>query len=410
MGGFFTRERFGRPQFLAGLLLLVLVAECLWMGAHGPATESRLPFQVAEGLRQWRGIGIAGAGYVSPGGDLTEQDETVWSFTRDGYDPNHSPLWYLIASAPVVFWPAPSQEDSGRYWKWLALAPCLTFAVLLGASLWYVARRLYGNAGGFIALTLYCFSPQVIRSALSSPVPEMGAAWGTFGTVFTAIAVTHTLYAPREVVLWNWRRILLLGLSLALAVGSQFSLWILVPVALAFMLYLAPERRGAALAIWGAACLLAAFLLSASYFFRPAALWLGLSHASFMGILGRAYAMPGTYWETLAQVTRCGPALTIAAPVALLVYCVWRRTRYFGNTAPLLVAALLLILALGMPHYPGLGFHLMAVPFLFVFVAGVLADLIETPQRSLVIACVWGLLSANAIWNLWELARFAGSR
>jgi len=33
---------------------------------------------------------------------------------------------------------------------------------MLGGSLWYVARRLYGNAGGYIALALYCFSPAMI--------------------------------------------------------------------------------------------------------------------------------------------------------------------------------------------------------------------------------------------------------
>jgi hypothetical protein len=47
----------------------------------------------------------------------------------------------------------------------------------------------------------------------------------------------------------------------------------------------------------------------------------------------------------------------------------------------------------------------MAAPFLFVFVAGIAADLLETRQRDLVKACVWGLLVANALWNLAELAR-----
>ena len=117
--------------------------------------------------------------------------------------------------------------------------------MLLGSSLWYVARRLYGNAGGYIALSLYAFSPPVILRA-STIQPATVAAWGAFGAVFTAIAVAHTLYAPREVVLWNWRRILLLGLALAFAIGAQFSLVIIIPLALAFMFYLVPERRGAA--------------------------------------------------------------------------------------------------------------------------------------------------------------------
>jgi len=67
-----------------------------------------------------------------------------------------------------------------------------------------------------------------------------------------------------------------------------------------------------------------------------------------------------------------------------------------------------LLFAVGTPHYPGLGFQLVAVPFLFVFVSGIAADLLESGHKNLVTACVWGLLVANAAWNVWELAR-AGS-
>ena len=105
-------------------------------------------------------------------------------------------------------------------------------------------------------------------SAVWHTEPEILAAWGSFGAIFTAIAVAHTLYAPREVILWNWRRIVLLGISLAIAVGSQFSMIIVVPIALAFLLYLAPIRRPAALIIWTAACLLA-LLVAFRHLFLP---------------------------------------------------------------------------------------------------------------------------------------------
>jgi hypothetical protein len=284
------------------------------------------------------------------------------------------------------------------------------FGLLLGASLWYVARRLYGNEGGFIALILYCFSPGMIRAAsVWFAEPEAGAAWGAFGIIFTGIAVAHTLYAPREVVLWNWRRTLLLGVSIALAVGSQFSLIVMAPLALIFMLYLAPTRRGAGATIWFAACTIALVLLFAAYFFRPAAFLEAIHHASWLGFTPQVFSMPAAYRELFAMLGQNSPALVFALPVALVTYALWPRVRYFGNTAPLLVAAFCLILGFATPHYQGLGFQLIAVPFLFVFIAGICADLLETKQRTVVMACTFGLLLAYASWSLAELAR-AGSQ
>jgi hypothetical protein len=130
-----------------------------------------------------------------------------------------------------------------------------------------------------------------------------------------------------------------------------------------------------------------------------------MRHAKFFGITWQAFLMPGAYTRVLAQIGQSGPALLVAIPVALIAFLVWRRPRYFGNTAPLMIAALFLIFNLAAPHYPGFGFQLIASPFLFVFVAGVAADLLETRRHDLVTACIWGLLLANALWNLAELTR-----
>src|ERR1700723_3388956 len=293
MGKFLTRERFGRPQILAGFLLLAFLAQCAWLLVRGTEPleiDSSQLFRVVEGLQQWNGESVAGTPSVERLEAATPTPPEIDH--NEGYDPDHSPLWYLLASLPLLGWTGNADTGSFHYWGWLARAPYLTFGLLLGASLWYVARRLYGNAGGYIALASYCFSPVMLRSStLYFAQPEMGAAWGTFGAIFTAIAVAHTLYAPREVVLWNWRRILLLGMSLALAIGSQFSLVILLPIALAFMLYLAPTRRRAAVTIWAAACGVAFVLLLASYLFRPRVFWQGLRHARFFGITWQAFLM-----------------------------------------------------------------------------------------------------------------------
>ena len=318
----------GKPQWIAGTLLLVFLAQCAWLvsrNLHTGQMDLREWYRLDAGLRLWHATPpVIGApdphSLIGPGPPPRIRD-------NDGFDPDHSALWYLISSSPLLVWPGRFQSASLPYWGWLARAPHLLFGLLLGASLWYVARRLYGNEGGFIALTLYCFSPGIIRAA--------------------------------------------------------------------------------AAAIWGSACAIAFLLLFAAYFFRPFAFWQGLRHATWLGIAPQAFIMPGAYHEFFAVLGQNSPALLLALPVALLTYVLWPRARYFGNTAPLLVAALCLLLGFAAPHYQGLGFQLVAVPFLFVFVSGICADLLETKQRTLVMAGILGVLLAYALWSFTELARAA---
>jgi len=410
MTRFFTRERFGRPQFLAGALLLAFLAQAVWLihaELHAPQFAGNAGLgaseqvRIAAGWRQFHGGGMAGTPFPDPPGSLPLEV----SQDSNGFDTQHSPLLSLLTAAPLLAWPQRLLDaESSPYWRWLPRLPFLACGLFLGASLWYVARRLCGNTGGFLALTLYCFSPSMIQaSAVWHTEPEILAAWGSFGAIFTAIAVAHTLYAPREVVLWNWRRIVLLGISLAIAVGSQFSMIIVVPLALGFLLYLAPIRRTAALAIWTAACLLATALLFAAYFFQPHAFLEGMRHASFWGATWRAFTVPGVYREVGLQILRACPALALLLPVAIATYFLWPRTRYFGNTAPGLVALLFIGLGLAHPHVAGAGFLLASVPFVLIFVSGILADLMETPWRQLVTASVWGLVAAYVLWSLQAL-------
>jgi hypothetical protein len=405
MSRFLTRERFGRPQFLAGALLLVFLAQAVWLvrcefrtsDAPGESEQVRL----AAGWRQLHGGGIAGAPYPDPPGELPPE------LVRDarGFDTEHSPLLSLVTAAPLLALPQ-RLLDAGfsPYWRWMARIPFLAFGIFLGASLWYVARRLCGNTGGFLALTLYCFSPSMIQaSALWHVEPEILAAWGSFGAIFTAIAVAHTLYAPREVILWNWRRIVLLGISLAIAVGSQFSLIIVVPAALAFMLYVAPVRRGAACIIWAAACVVAILLLFATYFFHVHMFLQAMRAASFWGATWHAFAMPGVYQKALSQILRGCPALILLVPASVVTYLVWPRTRYFGNSAPGLIALLFIVLGIAHPHPAGSGFLFASIPFLFIYVSGVIADLAETQYRLLVTACAGGLIGAYILWSLLAL-------
>src|SRR6202042_3120358 len=343
------------------------------------------------------GEGVAGAPYADfhsmPSAEVSDDD---------GYDTEQSPLLSLVTAAPLLVVRHNAWLDGGSdFWRWLPRIPFLACGFFLGASLWYVARRLCGNTGGFIALTFYCFSPSLIQAtAVWHTEPEILAAWGAFGAIFTAIAVAHTLYAPREVVLWNGRRIVLLGTSLAIATGAQFSMVVVVPVALVFLLYVAPVRRQAGVVIWLAATGVGFVLLFAAYFFHPHAFAESMRHAAFWGATWRAFAIPGVYRQVAAGLGRSCPAFALALPVALVAYALWPRTRYFGNTAPLAMALLFLVLGVAHPHLGGSGFLLAAVPFLFLFVAGVLADLMETRFRSVVTAGILGLLAANTLWSL----------
>ncbi|MBI1739950.1 MAG: hypothetical protein HY233_02525 [Acidobacteriales bacterium] len=416
MRRFLQSASIGGPQFAAAALLGVYLLQCLWLvrvqTLHASRPDSDQALRIYLGLQQWKGGAIAG----TPESLRSEAATGVPSAARsghhrvrDGYDEDRSPLYYLTAAAPLLLRPS-SWTPALPLWHLLAVAPYLFFGVMLGGSLWYVARRLYGNAGGYIALVLYCFSPAMIASvAGAQSLGEMGAVWGAFGAVWTAIAVAHTLYAPREVVLWNWKRILLLGLSLTLAAGNQFSLGMLALVVLPLMLWVAPVRKRAVLAIWGAACAVTLVILFASYSFRPGLLWYGMMHARWLEFEPRALVTAVSYMHNQQAMFGGSPPLMLALPAAMIVFAAWKRARYFGNTAPLGIAVLLLILAVAAPNFPGQGFHLTALVFLFVFVAGVFADLLETRHGLLVMAALGGLLIASAVWNLLELARVARS-
>lgn len=406
MPSYFTRDRFGRPQFFAGLLLLVFLAQGIWL-VHAELSAFSSPdlneaLRIGEGWKQLHSKEIAAAPMLDP----PESRERPFADADRGFDTQHSPLLYLVSALPLLAWPRDLAADSAPFWRWLPRLLFLACGVFLGASLWYVARRLCGNTGGFVALTLYCFSPSLIQSAAAWHTdPEIVAAWGAFGTIFTSIAVAHTLYAPREVVLWNWRRIVLLGVSMAIAVGAQFSMLIVVPMALAFLLYVAPVRRRAGLVIWIAACIIGFVMLFAMYFFHPHAFAESMRHAEFWGATWRGFTFLSVYKQVLVQIARACPAMALALPVTLVTYAVWPRTRYFGNTAPLLVAVLFVLLAIAHPHVAGAGFLLASIPFLFIFVSGVLADLMETSYRPLILGCVGALLVTYIARTLMALAQ-----
>ena len=144
---------------------------------------------------------------------------------------------------------------------------------------------------------------------------------------------------------------------------------IVVPLALGFLLYLAPIRRGAAFIIWTSACLLAIALLFATYFFHVHSFFEGMRHASFWGATWRSFTVQAVYREVAIELLRACPALALLLPIAITTYIVWPRTRYFGNTAPGLVALLFIGLGMAHPDQAGAGFLLASIPFVLILSA-----------------------------------------
>ena len=367
-------RRFRTPQLAALLLLLAFAVQAVYLASRTPLSERELQFISA----QERGFS------ASLGAETGDHP----------FVPLSSPLTSLAARSLVAI--------GAR--AWTVRAPFVIFGLLLGACVWYIASRLYGAAGGYVALTLFAFSPTMITYA-ARVAPEIVAAWGVFGCIFTGIAVAHTLYAPREVVLWNWRRTLLLGLAIAIATGAEFTAVLTVVIVLALMLYLVPERRSAAVVIMAAACVVGLVILAAVYRFRFADLFAAASALS--GWTGSVLASPAIWLMVGRFLLNNGPGFILLLAVSLVSYFLWRRTRFFGNSAPLIVAVALVAAGLGLPHSAGFSFLVLALPFLFVFVAGVTADLLQSSQQVLVQGALIAILLAHAYFSMAGLARLS---
>ena len=64
----------------------------------------------------------------------------------------------------------------------------------------------------------------------------------------------------------------------------------------------------------------------------------------------------------------------VAFAACLIVFLIWKRARYFGNTAPLLAGAALLFWPV---RVPATETFVWTLPFIFVFIGGIYADLLE---------------------------------
>src|SRR5437868_236785 len=219
-----------RAQKIAAALLMVFVIQCLWLVSHLPLSMSETRSALA-GQSLWSSRPLASASSPLIPGD------SILELRCAGLLPSIARTW-ATHSKTFSLYAAPN--------RWLVRLPFVVFGAWLGAALWWVARRIFGNEGGYVALGLYCSSPAML---LASATVGSGilAAWGLFGLIYTAIGVAHTLYAPPR----KWRpRIVLLGLAIGLTAAANVSTAIAgLALAAAFMLYLAPGRRAISIGI-----------------------------------------------------------------------------------------------------------------------------------------------------------------
>jgi len=372
-----------RSSHLIALVLLgAFFAQCAWFVASVPLTQLEVD-QIVRGVALFRHITLT-------------------------TEPVSSPLIPLLSVAGILFHLPRNPVLLDQFWldqhRWFIRAPFLLAGFCLALSLRYVARRLYGNAAGHIVLALFAFSPGMVACS-SLAGPQIIAAWGAFGLIFTAIATSHTLYAPRAVILWNWKRITLLGIAITFAVGAQWPLvWLLVPAA-AFMLWAVPHRRFASLFILFTAIILALVLLDLCYLAGVRALVHGLAHAGWLGFAPAALSPRLLARILLRFFLDAAPAALLTFFLALGAWSTSSRIRFFGNTAPLIVFLMLLAMGIFLPENGAGAILFASLPFLLLFIAGVFADLIESKLQAPALAVIFAVIAAQAAYSVASLVR-----
>ena len=370
-----------KAQRVAAVFLILFVFQCLWLVSH-------LQLSMAETRSALAGRSLWSSRQLANGSSPLIPGDSILELRCAGLLPSMARRWITDSKTFSIY--APPN-------RWLVRLPFVLFGVWLGGALWWVARRIFGNEGGYIALGLYCFSPAML---LASATVGSGilAAWGLFGLIYTAIGVAHTLYAPPK----KWRpRIVLLGLAIGLtAAASVPGAVVGLAFATGFMLYLAPGRRAVSIAILALSTAIGVGVLLLCFGFNTRDL-------SAAAILPNAEYFRVTSSRLMSFIAVPGGLLEILAFVScLIVFAFWKRARYFGNSSALIPALLL-------PWWPGRfspsASIIWTLPFALLLIGGIYADLLEPyffggHIRRHVAATAVVLISASAVFSLMLIA------
>ena len=362
-------------------MLALFASEAFWVARHAPFTPAE-------------------QGHIWAGRQQIEQGAVPREM-------RHSPLvnlaaafgLYLDRERVIQKDPTPEQVRSEiERVRLLSRVPFIIFGLGLGVSLWYVSRRLYGDEGGYIALLLYALSPAIVMASARAE-ETIPAGWALFGIVFVSIALAHNLYAP-----WRkWRyRTVLFAIAMFIGVASHPAIIPAVVASLVFPLYLAPGRRWVGVALTCAAAIIATVLVFATYGFIVSAMEYGVYLPQWFEFAPKEAARQlfASSWSFLSRFSSAVELLFVAS---LATFAAWRRTRYFGNAAPLIIFAVVLAVALLTPLATFAS--VWCLPFLFIFIGGIFADLLETKYRIWVIAALAVFMAEQAWFCGWILVQ-----
>jgi len=395
--GILRRFRFNLPQRIAAGLLAVFLIQGWWLTSRQTLTDR--DYQYARcGREMWERPSPL-AGYFTTCGNIHDGvlayrlaglPLTVDLLAERALDHFRKPEDRLVQAGPAGELSSWELRHQLTHILFLLRLPFLAAGCLLGGGLWWVTRRLYGNLGGYMALALYCFSPAVLRACIA-PNAEVLAALGVYGGVYTCIGVAHAMQGPKR----KWRpRIVLLTAAFGLAAAAHIAaLPVVALIGLVAMLWVAEGRRSQVLPVVLVAVAGAMVVVFACYGFSPDAFsYVFRSAAGFL-------------WVSLDPARRFFSALpnagiTVAAGAAVVLFLGLRKSRYFGNTAPLLCALVLMALVMtGVPGSP----WLWALPFLLTFVGGIFADACDGPRGRLAACAAGAIVLLQAVFCVLSL-------
>jgi hypothetical protein len=186
----------------------------------------------------------------------------------------------------------------------------------------------------------------------------------------------------------KWRpRIVLLTVLFGVAAASHIAALPMVALlGLVAMLWVAEGRRSQVLPVVLISVAGAVALVFACYGFSPDA----FSYV-FRSAAGMAWVSMDPARRFFSTIANAG--VTVASGAAAVLYLGLGKSRYFGNTAPLLCfLAFVTLVMTGTPGSP----WLWSLPFLLTFVGGVFADAYEGPRGRLAMAAAGAILALQA--------------